>query len=88
MVTWYTCPGGRAFSVRPDLWPAGSAVTTGPRPWRAGRRYQSLADWTMTGRALVPMPGASEPGVADALVLGGLGLVEYSRPWEDWTPDP
>ena len=85
MVTWYTCPEGRAFSVRPDLWPAGSAVTTGGI---RREQCQRLADWTMTGRALVPMPGASEPGVAEALVLGGLGLVEYSRPWEDWTPDP
>ncbi len=88
MVTWYTCPGGRAFSVRPDLWgPGWEVVTTGGT---AGirRRYQFLADWTMTGRGLGPTPGASEPGVAEALVLGGQVLVECSRPWEDWTPDP
>ena len=83
MVTWYTCPGGRAFSVRPDLWPAGLAVTVS-----RGRTRRALADWAMNGRTLRPMPGSSRPGVAEALVLEGVTLERYSRTWEDWTPDP
>ena len=59
-----------SYSVRPDLWPAGSRVALGLAPVFLARKYhhQELAEAHL---ASALAGGYGGPGVAEALVLGG-----------------
>ena len=59
-----------AFTVRPDLWPAGFRVAFGLAPGYLARKYhhQELAEVHL---ASALAGGYGDPGVAESLVLGG-----------------
>ena len=90
MTTWYSGPdGSRAFSVRPDLWPAGWMVWEkfdhAVGRWPPGYLADTM---TMLSQPTTPAPGAGAPGVAEALVLGGRVAVLANNARDmPWTPE-
>ena len=67
MTTWYTAqgPGGPmwSYSVRPDLWPAGTCA------WVRDRGHGWLADWTARRQEDAVDEANGVPGAAEALIL-------------------
>ena len=97
MTTWYTAPavglhGGPlwAFSVRPDLWPAGTCawVMGGhAAQWGHAAQYR-LADFDESRTRTRPAPESDAPGAAEALVLGGRVAVLANNARDmPWTPE-
>ena len=73
-----------AFSIRPDIWPAGSHC------WSMASARLALADW---GGEVWDTPDEANgvPGAAEALILAGQVVHGYADPLEwAWTeiPDP
>ena len=69
MTTWYKEGRGHvswvAFSVRPDLWPAGTCA------WARGVQHLRLADWTARCQEDAVDEANGVPGAAEALILAG-----------------
>ena len=90
MTTWYTAQavglhGGPmwAFSVRPDLWPAGTCAWV-----RASWSQYRLADFDESRTRTRPAPESDAPGAAEALVLGGRVAVLANNARDmPWTPE-
>lgn len=94
MTTWYKCrpPGFReqwGFSVRPDLWPAGSVVGL------AATDQGWLANWDVRTPTYSMWDGPLEeyaaPGAAEALILSGASVRSPSWdrthwPWVEVSP--
>ena len=77
MTTWYTAqgPGGPmwSYSVRPDLWPAGTCA------WVRDRGHGWLADWTARRQEDAVDEANGVPGAAEALILAGQANIMVSR---------
>ena len=77
MTTWYRAggvAGSWAYTVRPDLWPAGAYV-------KARADSPVFADWTMTGRSMAILQGGDLPGVAEAAILTGVQVDLAATVW-------
>ena len=86
MTTWYKEGRGHvswvAFSVRPDIWPAGTCA------WVTGLDPGWLADFNADPRRSRPAQQSGAPGAAEALILADLvSTLTQDATGLTWTPE-